>query len=277
MKSALRMTTTIVVLYCAIASISLLSSWAHYQQVVSTSVLQNIESTPENALLFAVVFVCFTYAMIRFSRATRIALPVILVIALVSGAQFVYSAWLSLPASIGFALAGVTALSVIPRVWIHNIITTLGVSGIAGLLGTSLSPLVACALLALFAIYDIVSVYRTKHMIVMANHMLSSGIIFGFLVPTTFRGLLLKKADALNSNQVMMLGSGDVTLPLILAISVLRQSTDAAVIIVLFSLVGVLVMQWLFLRQKEAAPMAALPPIALSAILGYLCSIVLGL
>jgi presenilin-like A22 family membrane protease len=52
---------------------------------------------------------------------------------------------------------------------------------------------------------------------------------------------------------------------------------NAALFVAGGALVGVLIMQWLFLHQKRQAPMAALPPIAVCAILGYAIAIYLGI
>jgi presenilin-like A22 family membrane protease len=136
-------------------------------------------------------------------------------------------------------------------------------------LGLSITPLVALVLLAGLSVYDIVSVYRTRHMVALANRMIASGSVFGFLVPARLSGFLMRRSDALNARSVMVLGSGDIGLPLVLATSALSQSIGAAILVAVFALVGVMLMHWLFVHQDRPRPMAALPPIAMAAILGY--------
>ena len=68
----------------------------------------------------------------------------------------------------------------------------------------------------------------------------------------------------------MILGSGDIALPLILIISVARASFWQAIVVAGFSLLGLLVTHLIFVNQKVRRPMAALPPIAALSIIGYL-------
>ncbi len=86
----------------------------------------------------------------------------------------------------------------------------------------------------------------------------------------------MRRDEALQTRAVMMLGSGDIGLPLVLATSAVSTSIGAAVMVAGASLIGISTMHWLFVHQERPAPMAALPPIAVSAILGYLLAILLG-
>jgi len=74
----------------------------------------------------------------------------------------------------------------------------------------------------------------------------------------------------LEERRVLMLGSGDIGLPLVLATSAVTTSLASAVAASVGALVGVVAMQVLWMRQETPAPMAALPPIAACTILGYL-------
>ena len=68
----------------------------------------------------------------------------------------------------------------------------------------------------------------------------------------------------------MILGSGDIGLPVVLASSVARYSLNAAIIVAVFSLAGLFFTHLIFVNQRERKPMAALPPIATMSIVGYL-------
>jgi presenilin-like A22 family membrane protease len=83
--------------------------------------------------------------------------------------------------------------------------------------------------------------------------------------------------DALERRQAMVLGSGDIGLPLVLAASSVVASLNAAFMVAGFALVGVMAMQWLFTHQDKPMPMAALPPIAALSVLGYVVATLLGL
>jgi len=266
-----------LVLYIATAALAIAAAWAHVADPSIAGAVGPLELTIENGLIFLGVFILFTYLMVRFVRVAHVSLSFFLAVALIAGSQFIFSSWLPVPWDIAAAVGVAVLLWRVPRVWVHDIAIVLGIGGIAGVLGLSLTPLVACALLALLAVYDIVSVYRTRHMVTLANRMLDSGAVFGFLVPATFRGFLARRDDALQARSVMMLGSGDIGLPLVLATSAVSQSIGAAVLVAGFSLAGVSAMHWLFAHQRNPAPMAALPPIAVSAILGYTAAVILGI
>ena len=68
----------------------------------------------------------------------------------------------------------------------------------------------------------------------------------------------------------MILGSGDVALPLVLAASLVRTSLTQASVVAVFSLLGLILTHLIFTNQATRRPMAALPPIAAMSIIGYL-------
>lgn len=277
MKPTLRIFYFCGILYAATSALALMATSYHIANPQELGLVRPVEITLENGLIFAAVFILFTFVMIRFVRTARISLSMLLSVALIAGAQFIFSMWLPTSMSIIGAVAVVALLRLLPLVIIHDIAILLGIAGIAGILGLSITPLVACGLLAALSVYDVISVYRTRHMVALAGRMVEAGAIFGFLIPATVTGFFARRDTAMQSRSVMMLGSGDIGLPLILATSAVSQSLSVAVVVVLFSLAGVLIMQRLFARQQESAPMAALPPIALSAILGYLTAILSGI
>ena len=264
-------------MYAMTAAIALTAAWQHVIRPQTAGLVQPLELTLGNGLIFLAVFVAFTVLMVRFVRAARVSLSFFLAIALIAGTQFILSAWLPSLWSIIGAVGVAGLLWRMPRVFMHDIAIMLGIGGIAGVLGLSMTPLVACALLAALSLYDVVSVYRTRHMVTLATRMMESGAVFGFLVPASVAGFLSRRDDALRAREVMMLGYGDIGLPLVLATSAVSQSIGAAVSVAVFSLVGVGVMHWLFSHQDRPAPMAALPPIAVAAILGYAIAIAVGI
>lgn len=257
-------------------AVGVAAAWQH-AVMPTVGVVPRLEPTPANIAVFVLVFVLFTYSMVRFVRVAHVSLSAFLVIAFLAGAQFVFSPWAPWPWDWVAALAVALAPRLLPRVGVHDLATAIGIAGIAGILGLSVTPLVAAGLLAVLSVYDIISVYRTRHMVALAGRMLESGSVFGFLVPATLRGFGAPIRSALDARSVMLLGSGDVGLPLVLATSAVSTSVGAAAMVCGFSLVGLMAMQWLFTHQTRPMPMAALPPIAASAVLGYVAAILFGI
>ena len=276
MPDKLRIFTGSITMYAITMAVSLTAAWQHVIRPAISGGVGPLELTLQTGVIFLVVFVVFTTIMVRFAGVARLFLSFFLIVALIAGAQFILSAWMPWPYDIIVAVAVALLLWALPRVAVHDAAIVLGIGGLAAVLGLSMTPLVACVLLASLSVYDILSVYRTRHMVVLAGRMLQSGAVFGFLVPARLSDFFMRRDDAIHTRSVMMLGSGDIGLPLVLATSAVSQSIGAAVMVAGASLIGISVMHWLFVHQERPAPMAALPPIAVSAILGYLLAILLG-
>lgn len=277
MNNKIRIFLSSFVMYAITAAIALSAAWRHVILPSLGGGIGPLEMTWQNGLMFVLVFAGFTVVMVRFVRVAHLSLAFFLLIALVAGAQFIFAAWIPWPYDFAAAVAVVVLLWLAPYVAVHNIAIMLGIGGVAAALGLAVTPPVACVALAALSLYDVVSVYRTRHMVVLANRMMDSGAVFGFLVPAHIGGFFMRRNDALQARTVMMLGSGDIGLPLVLATSAVSQSINAALFVVVCSLAGVSVMHWLFAHQERPAPMAALPPIAASAIAGYLAAVLLGI
>ena len=276
MNDKLRIFIGSIGMYFVTMALALAAAWRHTMYPASTGTVNPLELTFQTAVIFIVVFVVFTTIVVRYANAARVLLSFFLVVALIAGTHFILSAWYRWPYDIVGAVMLAVLLWRMPRVAVHDVAVMFGIGGLATILGLSITPLVAVVLLAVLSVYDIISVYRTRHMVTLARRMMTSGAVFGFLVPARLSGFLLRRDDALNARAVMMLGSGDIGLPLVLATSAVSQSVIAALFVAAASLIGVAMMHWLFVHQERPAPMAALPPIAAAAIIGYLLAIVLG-
>ena len=182
----------------------------------------------------------------------------------------IYCIWFNSLNSTILALAVVVFFWIVQLVLIQNLIMIITLASIGALLGVSVTPITAVIILVILSFYDIVAVYKTGHMIKLAEIMIRAKAIFGFVVPAQVRGLMSSMKTVVPGEQFMILGSGDVILPLILAAALVRISLWHAAVVVVFSAVGLFIMGLLFANQKIRRPMAALPPIAAASIVGYL-------
>ena len=157
-----------------------------------------------------------------------------------------------------------------------NACLAIGVSGVAASLAQSLSPTAVLALLLLLSLYDVVAVYGTKHMVTMFRELASRGAVFAFaLTPLRARSLFAANSSARRSGESeMLLGTGDVALPVMLAVAALRVGPVHAVAALAGAMCGFVVMVFFFLAQPRRAPVPALPPIAIGAALAYLASFI---
>lgn len=235
------------------------------------------EFTPLEIVLVLAVLVLFVYFVRRFSQKSVIFFRVILALAIFAGSQTVF-AFLFDDVLVSFAAAVFLAFTALKSkiVFLHDLAVILAIAGIGGILGLSLTPIAAIFILIILSFYDIIAVYKTKHMVRMAEEMIKSRAIFGIVLPQKARGWLEKLDNVRPGGEFLILGSGDLVMPLVLIASVVGfHGLREAIFVLLFSLLGLFLTYFLFITQKTRKPMAALPPIAVLSIIGYLLSIVL--
>ena len=227
-----------------------------------------------DALLVIVVLSFFVFAP-KYKRVAKFSFKFFLVFVVFAGTQIIAGAFVNPPMDLAAAVIAVLIFIFLRNVLVHNIGVILGIAGIASVLGLALSPKTALFLLVILSFYDILSVYVTRHMVAMARNMIESGAPFGFIIPSEGTSFLRPRSEAQAKigEQFMILGSGDVGLPLILACSLVGLYMSEAVIVGIFSLAGLFLTHLIFVNQKVRKPMAALPPIATMAIIGYLVSL----
>lgn len=230
-------------------------------------------------IIFVMVLAVFFIFFSKYKKMARFSFKLFLILIVFSGTSTITSVVLGPPWDIAATLLVLAAFLFIKNVLVHNLGIILGVAGIGSLLGIAIYPRTAVLIMIIFSFYDIIAVYVTRHMVKMAKTMMESGAIFGFIIPSQMKGFFSHKQEAQAgvgvSGQFMVLGSGDIGLPMILASSVARYSLSAAVIVAIFSLTGLFITHLIFMNQKERKPMAALPPIATMSIIGYLITLIL--
>lgn len=153
----------------------------------------------------------------------------------------------------------------------------LGAAGIAANLGGTMSPVGTAVILVILAAYDLVAVYVTKHMVVMAEALLRRRVFFAMILPERPADVLLPVTEAEPGRGFVFLGTGDLILPALLVASVARASPVAAASVGIGALLGAISLHALFLSQKVRKPMPALPPLAAGALLGLVVSFFLPL
>jgi len=161
-----------------------------------------------------------------------------------------------------------------PRIITQNFAIIIGVAGIAASLGMSVEPLMALIILILLSIYDIIAVYKTRHMIKLFKGMAKRGAVLALVIPKSF-SLWFNKFEIIkpkNKNEFIFLGTGDLALPLFFAISALSSGVRFSLFIIFGAVLGFIANHLIFISQKERKPMPALPAIAFFSILGYIFS-----
>ena len=157
-------------------------------------------------------------------------------------------------------------------------------AGVAAIFGASLEVLPVIILLILLAVYDAISVYKTKHMITLAEGVVDLKTPILFVIPKRRDYSFIKEgigkisSDEGGSTEraAFIIGMGDMIMPSILVVSanVFVQGTRLGGMInlpalgaVIGSLAGLVVLLYFVTSGK---PQAGLPPLNGGTILGFL-------
>ncbi len=155
-----------------------------------------------------------------------------------------------------------------PLVILHNLCFMVGLAGAGAVIGLSLSPIQVAFLMVLLCLYDVFSVYKTKHMVKMAREMVSAKAVMGFIIPFSLKDFFADLRETEIRSRFFVLGGGDVLMPLIFAVSFLQAGLASSLFIVFVAVIGLLFTFLLFMRFMR--PIPALPPLAFALLLGYL-------
>ena len=199
-------------------------------------------------------------------------------------AALVYSVTAETIVSTGIVLI----LSVLATVLLYKypewyVIDALGIligAGVAAIFGASLDIWPVVILLVLLAVYDAISVYKTKHMITLAEGVIDLKTPILFIVPkrrnySFIREGIGKLGDG-GERAAFIIGMGDMIMPSILVVSanVFLKGWRLAGMInlpalgaIVGSLAGLVVLLHFVMSGK---PQAGLPPLCGGTILGFL-------
>ena len=192
--------------------------------------------------------------------------------------KLVVSSLASLALSITAASVLIVALVKKPEWYVINAIAILTGVGAIAMLGISLDIWIIIVLLIVMAAYDAFSVYKTKHMIDLADNVMDLKLPVLFVIPKRRGYSLLKESKRLKQKlkdkekrEAYFLGVGDIVFPGILAVAAFHNLVNNGLAIALSVLVGTIVgFIALMTFVIKGNPQAGLPFLCSGAIIGYL-------
>ncbi len=161
------------------------------------------------------------------------------------------------------------------------VIDTLGIliaAGAASIFGISLTIVPVIILLIILMVYDAISVYKTRHMITLAEGVVDMKSPILFIVPKkkgySYRNEGIGNLDG-GERAAYIIGMGDLIMPSILVVSanVFLETAKIGFITIpaLGAMIGsVIGLSLLLTVVRKGKPQAGLPPINGGAILGFL-------
>jgi presenilin-like A22 family membrane protease len=174
----------------------------------------------------------------------------------------------------------ILALIKYPEWYIIDIAGIIVGVGAIGIFGISLSIFLVIMLLIGLSIYDAISVYKTKHMIDLADAVMDLKLPVMLVIPKTKGYSLIKETKGLKTKleeaeerEAFFLGLGDIVMPGILVTSSLYNIANNGIFIALSVMIGTLIgFAVLMSVVIKGKPQAGLPYLCSGAILGYLIS-----
>jgi len=185
-----------------------------------------------------------------------------------------------------------------PNVWVHNLTEIFVYTGIAIIFISILNLLSAIILLILISIYDMIAVWKSKHMITLAKFQTDAKVFAGLFIPYKADAMKTgKKENVITAKRVAakttaavpvapspagetrnaILGGGDIAFPLLFASAVMEHLIEVnqlskATALGYSGIIAVtsgIALLWLFIKAKPDRFYPAMPFISLGCFVGY--------
>jgi presenilin-like A22 family membrane protease len=258
---------------------------------------ENPDSTA-NSIFYIIFVLAFTFVLLMaIKRNMKWIIQLTILLAVGSTMYYVFFALLSIAnisslinnaISITVAAALTILLYKFPEWYVINIIGLIIGAGASAIFGISLSILPVVVLLALLAIYDAIAVYKTKHMIDLAEGVMDLRLPILFVIPKHLKYSFIedsfKKEDG-QKREAFFMGLGDAIMPTILVVSanvflvekygielIAGFITIPAIAAMVGTIIGFIALSILVMKGK---PQAGLPFLNGGVILGYIAGVLI--
>ena len=245
-------------------------------------------SNPVNILYIFIIIIVMTLIILIISRYwKKQVIQVIILFAIGYTAFFIFVPLFALVLvdvlAIGSAIVCAGVLVVLlykfPEWYIIDLCGVIVGAGAIAIFGISLSILLVIILLVVLAAYDAISVYKTKHMIDLADTVMDLKLPVLLVVPKIRKYSLIRETKSLKEKlkedeerDAFFMGLGDIVMPGILVVAssaTLSNGLPIALSVLAGTLVGFAVLMTFVIKGK---PQAGLPLLCSGAILGFFLS-----
>ena len=259
---------------------------------------------PLNPILYIIFLLIFTFAIlmiVKYKKQNIIRYMILGAITITMFYVFLLPLWyalffltsmrdvIAIISSFGLAIGLAFVLYKYPEWYVVDFVGVIVAVGATAILGISLALLPALILLIVLAVYDAISVYKTKHMITLADSVTELKLPVLLVIPKTSSYSFIKQKglkDELKKEErdAMFMGLGDLVIPGILIVSTFTFLSPneflpgiyTNFLVSISTLIGSLIGFFILMRYvSKGKPQAGLPLLNLGAIVGYLISYVL--
>lgn len=243
---------------------------------------------PMNIIIIFVILIVFTVIILLIAKFWKKRLIQVLILAAIGyTAAYMFYPLLTLVIpdlasailAIAFAILLVAVLYKYPEWYVIDISGIVIGAGAIAIFGMSLSVLLVIILIIALAVYDAISVYKTKHMIDLADTVMDLKLPVLMVIPKIRHYSLIKETKSLKEKlkedeerDAFFMGLGDIVMPGILVAAVYNNIAGGLPIVIstiIGTLVGFSILMIFVMRGK---PQAGLPLLCGGAIAGYIIS-----
>ena len=243
---------------------------------------------PMNLVFFFVIIIVMTLIILIIAKYWKKQLIQFIILGAIgyTAAYVIYPLftlivnWL-VSAIIAVVLAGIIVIFLLkyPEWYVIDLCGIIVGAGAIAIFGISLGIFLVILLLVGLAMYDAISVYKTKHMIDLADTVMDLKLPVLMVVPKIRHYSLIKetkslkqKLDEKEERDAFFMGLGDIVMPGILVAASFRfieNGFPIALSVMIGTLIGFAILMTFVMKGK---PQAGLPCLSGGAIAGYLIS-----
>ncbi|MCC5994506.1 MAG: hypothetical protein LM587_02865 [Candidatus Aenigmarchaeota archaeon] len=178
-----------------------------------------------------------------------------------------------LPSSISFLLAFVLVIlsELRPSFLLKNICLLLSIPSASALVGASLDFKVLLLFFSILALYDILSVALTKHMVYIAENLMSRPTALISVFPST-KVRKVSFTSRKKKMKIIALGAGDYFMTSSFCVSLLSLGIKHALLSLVFNTFAIFFLFSRLIRKDVARPLPALPFLLFSSLCALLVS-----
>jgi presenilin-like A22 family membrane protease len=169
-----------------------------------------------------------------------------------------------------------------PNVIIHNLTEIFIYGGLAAVFVPLMNFIAVLILLILISIYDMIAVWKIKHMITLAEFQTESKVFAGISIPKkeekakiSAKPAKIKKSEAKTGITSAILGGGDIAFPLLFAGVVMKQYGFALSLII--PIIAAIVLFILLVKGERGKFYPAMPFLTAGCLVGFFIIRLIGM
>lgn len=258
---------------------------------------ENPDSTSNAIYYIAFILVFTVFLLIAIKKNMKWIIQLTILLAVGSTMYYVFYALLSMTGQEltvinGISIVAAAALTLLlykfPEWYVIDAVGLIIGAGASSIFGISLSILPVIVLLLLLAVYDAISVYKTKHMLDLAEGVMDLRLPILFVVPKHLKYSFIKdtfQKEEGEEREAFFMGLGDAIMPTILVVSanvfLVQKATVSYIGFISYPALGAMAgtiagFVALTILVMKGKPQAGLPFLNSGVIIGYMAGVLLS-